>query len=114
MRAIVLCLVLLAPAAVAGEIAKPGHTSASVLSRVRDGLRQLATTLAPYVFTTSRGEAGKAWPSNDAADVQPVWDEPSGRIPTREERGTTCGDGNVSFMMPTPWMDWLHSWGVLK
>ena len=110
MRAMLFCLTLLAPVAVcADSTAKP-----SLLEKVRDGFKALGKALSPYVFTTHQGEAGKAWPSNDAADVQPVWDEPGGRIPTREERGQTCGDGNVSFMMPSPFMDWLHSFGVLR
>ena len=37
---------------------------------------------------------------------QPVWDEPSGRVPTPTERGKTCTNGDVSRMMPTP--DWYH------
>ena len=110
MRSTLLCLALLAPMAMASDAAaKP-----SVLAKVRDGFKALGNALAPYVFSTHQGEAGRAWPSNDPADVQPVWDEPGGRIPTREERGKTCGDGNVSFFMPTPFMDWLHSFGVLR
>ena len=112
MRATLLCLALLAPVAAVASDAK--SKPPSLLAKVRDGFKELGKALAPYVFSVSRGEAGKAWPSNDAADVQPVWDEPGGHIPPLTLRGKTCQDGNVSFMMPTPFADWLHSWWGMK
>ena len=43
---------------------------------------------------------GSARPDN--CDIpQPVWDEPSGRIPSRTERGRTCQSGDVSRFMPS-------------
>jgi len=56
---------------------------------------------------------GSARPSNDEAR-QPAWDEPSGRVPTRTERGRTCQSGDVSRFTPSPFADWLRMLRILK
>ena len=106
-----LCLTLLSATIAVASDAKPTKPKASLLAKVRDGLKELGKALAPYIGTsTQHGEAGRAWPSNDSADVQPVWAEPGGHIPPLTLRGVTCQDGNVSFMLPTPFTAWL--WGL--
>jgi hypothetical protein len=109
----VLVLALCSSAVLAAD-SKP-VASVSVVAHVRAFANEALRYVKPYIIGAAvRGhDDGSARPAN-GGEQQPVWDEPSGRIPTRTERGRTCLMGDVSRFMPTPFGDWLKMLGVWK
>jgi hypothetical protein len=111
MHRFVLVLALCSPAVLAAD-SKP-VASTSVVGHMRAFAGEVLRYVKPYVVGAAvlGTDDGSARPGNEGTH-QPVWDEPSGRIPTRTERGRTCLRGDVSRFMPTPFGDWLHMLGV--
>ena len=104
MRCSLLAAVLLCGTLCASESAKPKTVMQSFVETVK------SVVWSAFVVPA---DDGSAKPGN-GEDRQPVWDEPSGREPTRTERGRTCQSGDVSRFMPSPFADWLRYIKVLR
>ena len=112
MHRFVLVLALCSPAVLAADSKPVASTSTIKPSSI---VAAVLRYVMPYVVGAAvlGTDDASARPGNDE-DRQPTWDEPSGRIPTRTERGRTCLRGDVSRFLPTPFGEWLKMLGVWR